>query len=142
MSANLLFQKTLTKSMEWVRGVMDELGTQDEHKGLKALRVGLHTIRDRLPPVEALQLAAQLPMLLRGLYLEGWRPVEHAPRLHSKDELLGKVKAGLADATLDPEQVMRAVITVVTWHVSAGELDDVARTAARPLAELWADYGR
>ena len=33
----------------------------------------LHAIRDRLPPQEAVDLAAQLPMLVRGLFFEGWR---------------------------------------------------------------------
>lgn len=37
-----------------------------------ALRAVLHALRDRLPPDVAVHLGAQLPMLVRGIYYEGW----------------------------------------------------------------------
>jgi uncharacterized protein (DUF2267 family) len=41
----------------------------------------LHALRDRLPPEIAVHLSAQLPMLVRGIYYEGWKADErsHGP---------------------------------------------------------------
>ena len=33
----------------------------------------LHALRDRLTPDSAVHLGAQLPILVRGIYYEGWR---------------------------------------------------------------------
>ncbi len=135
---NSLFHETAMRSSQWVGEVMTALELDDDRKGIRAVRAGLHAIRDRLPDAEVVDLAAQLPMLLRGLYYEGWQPGRPPPRLHSRDELLDVVGEYLEwDATLDPEAVLRAVIRMLAWHVSPGELDDVAGTLPRPLAELW-----
>jgi Uncharacterized conserved protein (DUF2267) len=32
----------------------------------------LHALRDRLPQQNAVELGAQLPMVIRGMYYEGW----------------------------------------------------------------------
>lgn len=137
---NSVFQKTFARSHEWLSEMMTHLDIDDERRALRALRAGLHVIRDHLPSAEAVDLAAQLPMLLRGLYYEGWRPTDRPERVHDQDELLALVKDELeGDPALDPEAVLRAVIRVLGWHVSGGELDDVARTLPRALAEIWED---
>jgi uncharacterized protein (DUF2267 family) len=128
------------KSGEWLDEIMRQLGRDDERKALRALRAGLHLIRDRLPDAEAVQLAAQIPTLLRGIYYDGWRPGSERSRPHGRQEILDEMREHLdRDATLDPELVLRAVIRVLAWHVTAGELDDVSHTLPRPLAEIWAE---
>jgi len=53
---------------------MHDTNWQDPRKAYQALRSTLHTLRDRLTVDEVAQLAAQLPMLVRGFYYEGWDP--------------------------------------------------------------------
>jgi uncharacterized protein (DUF2267 family) len=137
-----LFETTYMKSLEWVHDVMRELGTDDERKGLRALRAGLHAIRDRLPAGEAVDLGAQLPMLLRGLYYEGWRLADRPIRVRSFDELIELVRWHLGGprlADVDPVEVLRAVMRVLGRHVSAGELEQVVHSLPRPLARFWMD---
>jgi len=69
-----IFNKTLEKTHIWLRDLMQELDWEDEHKAYSALRVVLQTLRDRLTIEETAQLGAQLPMLVRGFYFEGWDP--------------------------------------------------------------------
>lgn len=69
-----VFDRTLHKTHAWLKAIMEELGTEDRHKAYLALRAVLHALRDRLTVEEVAQLAAQLPMLVRGLYYEGWDP--------------------------------------------------------------------
>lgn len=135
-----VFQNTITKSNEWLAEVMAELAIRDEHKGLRALRAGLHALRDRLPPGEAVDLAAQLPMLIRGLFYEGWRLADKPARGHEPEAFLAAVADELGDdPTVRPEAAARATIRVLAWHVTQGELDDIAHALPRPLANLWSD---
>lgn len=69
-----VFDRTLQKTNLWLGDVMAELDTEDRHQAYSALRATLHALRDRLTVDEAAQLAAQLPLLVRGIYYENWRP--------------------------------------------------------------------
>jgi uncharacterized protein (DUF2267 family) len=100
----------------------------------------LHTIRDHLPEAEAADLGAQLPTLLRGVYYDGWRPSAARHRPHGQDEILDEVRQHLGrGAPLDPERVLRAIIRVLSWHVTLGELEDIVDALPHPLARLWAE---
>lgn len=134
-----LFQATVTKSLEWVHEVMEDLSI-DEHMALRALRSGLHAIRDRLPLTEVADLGAQLPVLIRGLYYEGWRPGRKAERVRHPASMFARVRAEIGhDPRLRPEAVVRATIRSLTKHVSEGELDDVEHVLPHRIAEIWRD---
>jgi len=68
-----VFDTTVQESNLWLKDVMEHMHTEDRHLAYLALRGTLHALRDRVGPESAVHLAAQLPMLLRGLYYEGWR---------------------------------------------------------------------
>lgn len=132
------FEQTARKSSEWVVEVMAELGTDDPAEGLQALRAGLHVIRDRLPPAEVIDLGAQLPMAIRGLYYEGWRWPAEPSRVKDIEGLRAAVREHLdGSSALDPMAVVRAVITVLAWHVSGGEIDHVTSVMPKKIAALW-----
>src|SRR6266481_7334219 len=65
---------TVQKTYRWLRELAVELGGVGRDDAYDVLRGFLHTLRDRLTIDEAADLAAQLPMLIRGLYYEGWDP--------------------------------------------------------------------
>ena len=68
-----VFDTTIQKTQVWLNDLMSELDWEDKpHKAYMALRTVLHALRDRLMVVVAVQLGAQLPMLIRGFYYEGW----------------------------------------------------------------------
>ena len=62
---------TVQETNIWLKAVAEQLQL-DRHDAYIALRAVLHALRDRLPPEVAVHLGAQLPMLVRGLYYEGW----------------------------------------------------------------------
>ena len=63
---------TVQETNVWLRIVAEQLHFEDRHHAYIALRAVLHALRDRLPPEVAVHLGAQLPILVRGVYYEGW----------------------------------------------------------------------
>jgi uncharacterized protein (DUF2267 family) len=74
MSATALdvFETTVNKTNRWLNELMQIMGLKDRQKAYLALRAVLHALRDRLTLEQVAQLGAQLPMLIRGFYYEGW----------------------------------------------------------------------
>ena len=96
----------------------------------------LHALRDRLPIEETAELAAQLPMLVRGFYYEGWDPTGKPVRERSLEGFLAGVAVELPiDA--DPEPVARAVFALLARRVSDGEIQDVKGVLPTAIRQLW-----
>src|SRR6185312_14880455 len=87
-----VFGSTVEKSYSWLHDLMTELGWQDPHRAYRALRAVLHTLRDRLTVDEVAQLGAQLPMLIRGLYYEGWDPSGKPLRERHREQFLAHIE--------------------------------------------------
>lgn len=137
-----VFDTTLQKTHAWLGEVMQELGTDDRHKAYLALRAVLHALRDRLTVEEVAQLGAQLPMLIRGFYYEGWDPTGKPVKERHKEDFLRHIHkyfktTRYSEPDVDPEQVARAVFRVLARRVSEGEIEDVKHILPRELRELW-----
>ena len=78
--------------------------------------------RDRLTVEEAVQLGAQLPMLVRGFYYEGWNPKGKPRKERHKEDFLAHIKdAFKEDYTSRPESIARAVFNTIARHASPGQ---------------------
>jgi len=132
-----VFDATLRKSAEWVREAREGLDSTDAHVGYLALRAVLHTLRDRLPVNAAVHLGAQLPMLIRGLYYEGWSP-SNKPLPLDYEDFLDAIREHFTHPDRPhPVQIIDAVLNVLSRHVSPGEIADIQRTLPNDLRELW-----
>src|SRR5918996_6063232 len=110
-----VFDTTLQKTHIWLKDLMQALGTEDRQRAYLALRATLHALRDRLTVEEVAQLGAQLPMLIRGFYYEGWDPAGKPLKERHKEEFLARIEEHFSgDDIADPEQVARAVFTVLS----------------------------
>jgi uncharacterized protein (DUF2267 family) len=121
------FDSTLQTTNIWLRELMDELGWPERQRAYHALRAVLHTIRDRLTIEEVADLGAQLPMLVRGIYYEGWRPPRE-PLRHGRrrEEFLTPIADAFADhPEVAPEGVLWAVFKVLERHITPGEIKDI-----------------
>jgi uncharacterized protein (DUF2267 family) len=133
-----VFDRTIHKTNTWLNDLMGMLGTQDRHKAYIILRATLHALRDRLTVEEAAQLAAQLPMLIRGFYYEGWDPTGKPVRERHKEQFLARIRQELRDDdTIDPEQVARAVFRLLANRVTEGEIEDVEHVLPAEIRNLW-----
>jgi uncharacterized protein (DUF2267 family) len=133
-----VFDTTVHKTHVWLNDIMQELGWEDRYKAYLGLRTTLHALRDRLTVEETAQLAAQLPMLIRGLYYEGWDPTGKPQKVRHKAAFLTPIREHFQDDwDVDPEEVARAVLQVLTQHVSEGEIADIKHLFPIELRALW-----
>jgi len=133
-----VFDTTVQKTNTWLNELMQELGLHDKHQAYLAMRATLHALRDRLTVDEAAQLAAQLPMLMRGFYYEGWDPSDKPLKERHKAQFLARIEQQYrGDDRIDAERVARAVFTMLANRVSAGEIEDVKNVVPAELRELW-----
>jgi uncharacterized protein (DUF2267 family) len=133
-----VFDTTLQKTSVWLKGVMEEMGWEDRHRAYSVLRAVLHALRDRLIVDEAVNLGAQLPMLIRGFYYEGWRPEGRPFKYRHKEEFFAQVAKtlpGMEQAEL--ERAVRAVFKVLSSQVTGGEIAQVRDQLPAEVRELW-----
>jgi uncharacterized protein (DUF2267 family) len=132
------FDTTIQKTNLWLDDLMQALYWQDRQTAYLAMRATLHALRDRLTVDEVAQLGAQLPMLIRGFYYEGWDPSGKPVRERHREQFLERIEHEFPGADrLGYERVARAVFAVLTKHVSAGEIEDIRQVLPAELRDLW-----
>ena len=123
---------------EWVQQVNHELGWRDLNRSFRLLRITLNELRDMLQIDEAAQLSAQLPLVIRGYYFEGWNPSKIHTTSHSKADFVRKIGQNFSEAECqDVEKAITAVFSVLNKHVSSGEIEDVRGSLREKVRELW-----
>jgi uncharacterized protein (DUF2267 family) len=134
-----VFDTTLQKTQVWLNDLSSELDWENKpQKAYLALRTVLHALRDRLTVEEAVQLGAQLPMLVRGFYYEGWTLKGKPRKERHKEDFLDHIKKAFkTNVTVNPQQICRAVFRVLVRHTSKGEIEDVKHILPKELQELW-----
>jgi uncharacterized protein (DUF2267 family) len=137
-----VFDTTLQKTNSWLHDLMQALGWLDRHKAYTALRATLHALRDRLSVEEVAQLGAQLPMLIRGFYYEGWDPTGKPLRIRQKEQFLARIELELQgderfDDLVPVERIARAVFMLLAQRISAGEIENIKHVMPAEIRELW-----
>jgi len=123
---------------EWVNAVNERTSWDHKHRSYRLLRSVLHAVRDHLSVDEAAQLAAQMPVLVRGIFYEGWNPSKTPVVEHSKDGFIAIVqKAFQTDPMGDAEQAIGAVMQVLDEKISAGEMDDVKNSFSKEIRTMF-----
>lgn len=131
-------ENTLHKTHAWLNQIDAEMGWTGRVRAYHALRVVLHALRDRLTVPETVDLGAQLPMLIRGLYYEGWDPNGKPVKIRRKEEFLEPIAAAFQDdPTVYPEAVAWVVFKVLAAHVTSGEIHDVLHVLPERIRALW-----
>jgi uncharacterized protein (DUF2267 family) len=132
------FDSTIQTTNVWLNELMERLGWQDKHRAYHALRTVLHALRDRLSVDQAAALGAQLPMLVRGFYYEGWHPHGKPLKERKQEEFLAPIgEAFREDLNVHPETVARAVFQVLARHVTPGEVAHVKVGLPGEIRSLW-----
>jgi uncharacterized protein (DUF2267 family) len=133
-----LFDTTLQETYAWIRDILKETGWSDRHYGLQALRGVLHAVRDEITADQSGHLSAQLPMLVRGIYFEGWDPSKAPAVDRNPEAFLNRIRphfAGYGDP-IDFAWLTRAVLRVLKSRIP-GEYEKIKATIPKEVRELW-----
>ena len=134
-----VLETTLQKSNHWLEELTQDLHLRDHEEAYQALRATLHVLRDRLGSDQAAHLGAQLPMLIRGLYYEGWKPAATPVLIRNLPAFYDAVRAtgGDVEVLRDTPRVVGGVLALLGRHVTPGELAKIAAVLPEELATLF-----
>ena len=127
---------------EWLKELKDKGELTDEAAAYSVLRSVLHQLRDRLTLEEAVDLGAQMPLIVRGLYFEGWRPHAVPRKIRSKEKFLNELSEDLLRFTYPVEWAVSTVFALLAHHCDPGEIADVIGQLPDDLKELWPETAR
>ncbi len=121
-----VFDRTLQVTNHWLNELIADLDLNDRRAAYDILRVVLHALRDRLVVNEAVDLAAQLPLLVRGIYYEGWVPAKTPTRERRQEQFLAHIGEALpANIGVSPADAVFAVFAMLETHISEGEMEQI-----------------
>jgi uncharacterized protein (DUF2267 family) len=127
---------------EWLKELREESDLADEAAAYSVLRVVLHHLRDRLTVDEAVDLGAQLPLIVRGVYYEGWRPRHVPQKWRTKEEFLDGIVTAILPYTYPVERATSNVFALLAHHCDPGEIADVIDQMPAEIKELWPEHAR
>lgn len=126
---------SVQKTNEAIKDIQQIFGWESRpEQAYAAMRVVLQTLRDRLPVNEAVDFGAELPMLIRGIYYEGWRPSRVPIKMNPaefRQEIARKFQFDIA-----PNDLVRGVMESFVAFVSPGEMDDLRDNLPSDIANM------
>ncbi|HEV8650276.1 MAG TPA: DUF2267 domain-containing protein [Actinomycetes bacterium] len=130
------FSTTVDKTNRVLKEIEQAYGWPKERRNQSyaALRAVLHALRDRLTVEEAAQLSAQLPMLIRGIYFQGWDPTDVPVKMH-REEFLERVRREFPyEVEGGMEPLVQTVLRALRHYVTEGEWEDIKSSVPKDLA--------
>jgi uncharacterized protein (DUF2267 family) len=138
MSGLESLEHTVQLTHIWINELDEKLGWNNKARSYRLLRAVFHALRDWLQLSEAADFAAQLPVLLRGIFYEQWRPGAAPARKRSKAAFLARVQEEFkGDPLILSPREITAVFEVISSKITAGEVDDVRASLPEEVRELW-----
>lgn len=133
-----VFERTNHEAHEWVNDLAGRCGWTNEREVLRLLRTVLVNVRDHLPVNEMAQFSAQMPVILRGMFFEGWQPKKTPVNERHAAEFIAAIEEKIGDV-LDyrGEDDIVAVLRTINAHISRGEVEDVRACLPQQLRDLW-----
>lgn len=141
------FNKHAEKGEKFLSELALELGNKSNiSKAGRVLQSVFHTLRNHLTLDENFDLISQLPMAMKAIYINGWKPTH--------EHLVSRTKTGFIEEVMenagsnfrsdfpdyeDCEFAILAVFKIMRNYVSEGEFKDIEAVLPSQLKELVRD---
>lgn len=137
MSVPATIAHAVQQTQEWLKQVRDYADLEDEQHAYSVLRAVLHQLRDRLTLEEAFNLSAQLPLIVRGVFFEGYSPQRVPEKIRTEQAFLDAVSAKLQPHRFAPDVAVRAVFATLAHRCDPCEIADTIDQLPAELKKLW-----
>lgn len=123
---------------EWINELAGRLDWSSKRSALRLLRTTMQHLRDHLLTNEMAQFSAQLPLLIRGIFFEGWVPKRTPIKERTAKEFIDAIEThmGQTEEYRGPEDIRR-VFDLLNARLSTGEIEDVRASLPSAIRGLW-----
>jgi uncharacterized protein (DUF2267 family) len=141
------FEKHAAKGNKFIKDIAGYLGEDNNRdKAYRISKAVLHALRDVLTVEENLHLMSQLPLVIKGIYVDNWKVSGSPKRIRSVDDFCKDI-THIANLTAEEDfptkddclDSIHAVFSVLKENVSEGEIEDIRAIMPRELKELWGE---
>jgi uncharacterized protein (DUF2267 family) len=145
LSTNIIsLDRAIQNTILWLNDIQAELKWDSQDNVYRATKAVLQTIRDRLPVEEVVHLTANLPLVMKGMLMDGYDLTEKPTRIWTQDlffELIEEYYNPFKRNAIHPEDAVRAVVRVLNRRMGGGEMSKVAATMPLEIKELFRQAG-
>jgi len=122
----------------WINELAGRLDWSSKRSALRLMRVILHRIRDHLLVDEVAQLSAQLPVMIRGFFFEGWVPKGTPIKERHGEEFIAFISHQMSDTgEYRGREDIKCVFDLLNARISGGEVEDIRASLPQDLRDLW-----
>jgi uncharacterized protein (DUF2267 family) len=139
---SLDFEKYAAKGNEMINKLSVDLELPRDNAG-RVMRSVLHALRNRLTIEESFQLLAQLPLVLKGVYVDGWKLTKPYSRIHYLEDFIEEVKnedGRTADYDFDnaenSKRAIKSTFKILSYYLSEGEMEDMMAVLPKALKDF------
>lgn len=145
MSTNIIsLDRAIQNAIQWLNNIQDDLGWESRDNVYQATKAVLQTLRDRLPVEEVIHLTANLPLVMKGMLMDGYDLSDKPLRIRSLEEFLENVQENydaLRRDIIDAEGATVSVIRVLNNRMDGGEMKKVAASMPEKIKRLFEQAG-
>lgn len=116
------FDTAVQKGNIWLKDIEQAGKLRSRFQAYTALRSVLHALRDCAPAAEAVKFSAQMPLMIKGVFFDGWK-ISPKPLRLTREEFEEHLRRGLKEQTgVEPATALRAVLAAIQNHISPSVL--------------------
>jgi uncharacterized protein (DUF2267 family) len=145
LSTNITsLDRAISNTVQWIDDIQEELGWDSRDNIYQATKAVLQSIRDRLPFEEVIHLSANLPLIMKGMMMDGYDLKNKPERIRDLEGFLEYVQANYNASIRDvinTEDATVAVIRVLNRRMGGGEMTKVALNMPQKLRRLFKEAG-
>jgi uncharacterized protein (DUF2267 family) len=138
------FQQYAEEGNRFINNLANALGNPDDTAHASRVTNAIFkALRDRITPSQSMHLVSQLPMALKGVYVDGWKISDELSNAKTQAEFFDDIRAfsaGPAGRDFGNDQQIREIVkiffSVLRDYVDEGELRHIAQQLPEGIEEL------